>query len=187
MAAALDLRPAVAPDVRTTAVPDSPKTIPPTYGATAGTRLAWEAAEYHLQAKPLVWYAVFGAALAALLFIAFLLRSFLSGVVFALVGLLILLYSERPPRTIRFQLTDNALLINTNRYPFTDLEAFNVIESPRGMLALLRSRRLILPLIHVPLGSQDPDIVRGILRERVTEDPVLHEPLPDLLAHWLGF
>lgn len=186
MASPLDLRPAPTTDLRTAGAP-AREAADPAPQQPARVRLAWEAPEYHTQSKPLMWYAVFGIALAALLFVAFLLRSFLSGVVFALVGLLIFLYSERPPRMIRFQLTDNALRINTNLYPFTELEGFNIIESPQGALALFRSRRLVMPLIHVPLGSEDPEVIRGLLAERLVEDPELREPLPDLLAHWLGF
>lgn len=149
--------------------------------------LSWETAEFHLQPKNTLWYAVFGIAMAALLFVAFLLRSFLSGVVFVLSGVLILIYSERSPRLLRVQITRDDLVINNRRYLLRDLDAFNVVESPTGMLALIRSRRLVMPLLHLPLSDQDPESVRRALRRGVKEDPELREPFPDILAHWLGF
>lgn len=149
--------------------------------------LVWETPEFHPQQKGVLWYAIFGVAMAALVFIAFLLRSFLSGVVFVLSGLLVLLYSERPPRTLRIQITRDDLIMNDRRYLLRDLDAFNIVESPTGMLALIRSRRLVMPLIHLPLADQDPELVRRALRRGIKEDTNLREPLPDLLAHWLGF
>ena len=159
-----------------------PQPLPPTLPA-----LAWETSEFHPQPKGALWYAVFGVGMAALVFVAFLLRSFLSGVVFTLSGVLILIYSERPPRSLRIRISRDDLTINDRRYLLRDLDAFNIAESPSGMLALIRSKRLIMPLLHLPLGDQAPEAVRRALRRGVKEDVNLHEPLPDLLAHWLGF
>lgn len=149
--------------------------------------LAWETVEYVAQEKGTGWYVVFGVAMALLLFATFLMRSFLTGVVFILLGVLVLLYGERPPRTARFQITKDALIVNNRRYPFQELDAFNVVESPQGPLALVRGRRIVLPLLHVPLADQDPDTVRQALRGGIKEDQDLSEPLADLIAHRLGF
>lgn len=149
--------------------------------------LSWEAPEYHLQPKTTAWYVGVGVLLALLLFAAFLMRSFLSGVVFALLGLLVLLYSERPPRTARFALSNEGVQVNDRRYPYRELGGFNVVESPTGPLALVRSRRLVMPLLHIPLGEHAAETIRARLRAYLTEDPELRESLADLLAHRLGF
>lgn len=158
--------------------------------------IMWEAPEYHAQPKTTLWYVAFGVVMALLLFVAFLMQSFLTGVVFALLGLLILLYSERRPRTATFRITPTTLVINDRRYLLRELDAFNVVESPSsrrpdspelGHLLLIRSRRLVMPLLHVPLGDQDPETIREALAPRLKEDPELREPLADLLFHWIGF
>lgn len=149
--------------------------------------LAWETIEFHPAPKSALWYGIFGVVLAVLVFIAYLLRSFLSGIVFVLSGVLILLHSERPAKPIRVVITREDLIINDRRYRFGDLEAFNIVESHTGMLALIQSRRFVMPLLHLPLGDQDPEAVRKALRRGVPEDVNIREPLPDLLAHWLGF
>lgn len=166
---------------------DSPTTTGAATRTTPPPLLTWETPEHHLQPKTLAWYAVFGVVMAILLFTAFLMRSFLSGTVFVLLGILVLLYSERSPRLLQVQLTPSALILNDRRYLWKDLDAFNIVESPKGNLALFRSRRLVMPLIHVPLADEDPEAVRTIFSREVKEDPELHEPLPDLLAHYLGF
>lgn len=180
--ATLDLRSPPPGANPTTSPTDTPSPAPP-------SPLAWEAPEYHVRPKSLAWYAGFGAAFALLLFTAFLMRSFLTGVVFGLLGLLILLYSERSPKTVRFSLSPESLTVNDRRYPLRELDAFNVVDSltGTGFILLIRSRRLFMPLIHVPLGTQDSEAVRGLLRGSLREDLELRESLTDLLAHRLGF
>lgn len=181
MPAPLDLRQRDNPPAAETAPePDLPH--PP-----ASSVLTWEALEYQAQPKTTLWYALFGIVQALLLFVAFLMRSFLTGIVFALLGVLVLLYSERSPKTARFQITGDSLVINHRRYPLKELDAFNVVESAEGPLALIRSRRLVLPLLHIPLADQDPAAVHRILGSHLKEDPELRESLADLLAHRLGF
>lgn len=166
---------------------EAPNQLDPAPIAPPDDALSWETPEYHAQPKTALWYAVFGVVLALLIFSAVLTRSFLSGVVFVLIGVLILLYSERPPRIIRFALTRETLAINDRLYPFSALDAFNIVDSPTGPLLLIRSRRLVMPLLHVPLADQDRDAVRAILRPHLREDADLHESTIDLLAHRLGF
>lgn len=172
-------------DVQTQQPP--PEAATQTIGRGPAVLVQWDAPEYQVQKKTTAWYVVFGVVVALLLFSAVLTRSFLSGIVFGLLAFLVLLYSERPPRTARFQLTPDALIINDRRYPFSQLDAFNIVESPSGRLLLLRSRRLVMPLIHVPLGEQESDLIRPFVQDALREDPDLREPLADLLAHRLGF
>lgn len=162
--------------------PDVSRTAPP-------APLTWEAPEYRVRPKSVLWYVSFGTALAVFLFIAFLMRSFLTGVVFGLLGFLVLLFSERPPRTIRFAVSAESLSVNDRKYPLNELEAFNVVDSllGTGVILIVRSRRVVMPLVHVPLMTQDPDAIRGLLRTRLHEDLELRESFTDILAHRLGF
>ena len=121
----LDLRTAKSePTVETTAV-----ALPSEGRLTRGTPLfSWEAPEYIVYEKSTAWYVGFGIILALLLFSAFLLKSFLSGVVFGLAGLLVFLYSERSPRIIHYELRDTGIRIGDRIYPFRELSAFNMVE-----------------------------------------------------------
>lgn len=176
----LDLRPPT-----TEALPSAPQSPSRT---TSQGPLTWEALEYHIRPKSSLWYAGFGVVLAVFLFVAFLMRSFLTGVVFGLLGFVLLLFSERPPRLLRFSVSAALLTINERTYPLRELESFNIIDSlmGTGVLLLVRSRRVIMPLIHVPLGNQDPDVVRSLLHGHLREDRELRESFADILAHRLG-
>jgi hypothetical protein len=191
MPATIDLRARTAEttQIRTEEFP-APGTAPAQPRSAIGrgkTLLQWEAPEYVVYKKTTGWYVAFGIILALLLFSAFLLRSFLTGVVFFLAGVLIFLYSERPPRKVSYEIRDTGIRIGGRLYLYRELAGFNMVERTDGVYMLLRSRRLVMPLIHVPLGDQDPDKARELLLPLLTEDVQLVEPLADILAHWLGF
>jgi len=173
--------PAVAPAI---AVAETP----PSRLSRGQTLLSWEAAEYVVYKKTATWYVIFGVVLALLLFSAFLLKSFLTGVVFFLSGILIFLYSERSPRRVAYAIRDTGIAIGNRVYLYRELSAFNLIERRDIVYILLKSRRLVMPLIHVPVADDiDPSAVRESLLQYLPEDEQFTEPLADVLAHWLGF
>lgn len=150
--------------------------------------LSWEAPEYVIYHKTTGWYVGFGVLLALLLFSAILLQSFLTGVVFLLAGVLIFLYSERTPRRIRYEVRDTGIRVGERFYLFRELAAFNLVERGDTVYMLLKSRRFILPMIHVPLAEEtDHQKLRKIMLRHMKEDHEFNEPLADVLAHWLGF
>ncbi len=148
----------------------------------------WEAPEHVVYEKTILWYIVFGVVVALTIFTAFLLRSFLAGIVFFLGGLIVYMYSERPPRIVKYELLVKGIGIGDRLYPYSALTNFNIVERAHGAYVLLRGRRLLMPLIHIPLAdSIYPDDVKEVLLKFLPEDPDLVEPLPEIIAHWLGF
>ena len=174
---------------------DPAPTAPAVAGAPGESRLrrgttiiAWEAAEYVVYKKTTRWYVIFGVVLALLLFSAFLLKSFLTGVVFFLCGVLVFLYSERTPRRSNYEIRDTGILIGNRVFLYRELTAFNLIERGDVVYILLVSRRPIMPLIHVPVADDiDPNALRELLLQYLPEDEQVTEPFADVLAHWLGF
>jgi hypothetical protein len=149
--------------------------------------LSWEASEYVVYKKTVGWYIGFGILLAFLLFTAFIMQSLLTGIVFLLGGILIFVHSERPAKTISYDIRSSGVHMGKEFYLFRELEAFNVVERGDGVYMLLKSKRLLLPLIHIPLGDVDHEEVVRVMSEKIPQDPDFVEPLADVIAHWAGF
>jgi len=149
--------------------------------------LSWEAPEYVVYKKTVRWYIGFGILLAFLLFTAFVMQSLLTGIVFILGGILVFVHSERPAKTISYDIRSSGVRIGKEFYLFQELSAFNVVERGDGIYMLMKSKRLLLPLIHMPLGDVDHEEVVKIMSEKIPQDPEFVEPLADILAHWAGF
>jgi hypothetical protein len=150
--------------------------------------LEWEAPEYVIYKKTTVWYIGFGVMLALLLSIAFIMQSFLTGIIFLLSGILIFFHSERPPKIVSYDLRTTGIRIDSRIYLYRELSAFNIVEHGSSIYLLLKSKRLLMPLIHIPLADNlNHEEVLDAISNHLPQDPDFVEPLADVLAHWLGF
>ncbi|MDO8512688.1 MAG: hypothetical protein Q7S57_05410 [bacterium] len=150
--------------------------------------LEWEAPEYVVYKKTTVWYIGFGILLALLLFVAFVMQSFLTGIIFFLSGVLIFFHSERPPKIVSYDLRTTGIRIDSRIYLYRELSAFNIVEHGASIYLLLKSKRLLMPLIHIPLADDiNHEEVLDAISNHLPQDPDFVEPLADVLAHWLGF
>lgn len=150
--------------------------------------LEWEAPEYVVYKKTTAWYIGFGILLALLLFVAFMMQSFLTGVIFFLSGVLIFFHSERPPKSVSYDLRTTGIKVDSRIYLYRELTAFNIVEHGSSIYLLLKSKRLLMPLIHIPLADDiNHEEVLDAISNHLPQDPDFVEPLADVLAHWLGF
>lgn len=149
--------------------------------------ISWSAPEYIVYKKNTLWYICFGLILALSIFISLIMGSYLAIVIFVLCGILIYVYSERKPKTINYDIRTSGIRIDTRIYLFRELSGFNIMERNNEVYILLKSKRMVMPLIHVPIKEQNPEDIYNILSERLQEDPELSEPLADILSHWVGF
>lgn len=150
--------------------------------------LEWEAPEYIVYKKTTVWYIGFGVFLALLLFSAFVMQSFLTGVIFFLSGVLIYFHSERPPKVISYDIRTTGIKIGTRVYLYRELAGFNIVERGTDIYLLLKSKRLLMPLIHLPLPENiNHEEVIEVIANHLPQDTDFVEPLADVLAHWVGF
>jgi len=150
--------------------------------------LTWEAPEYVVYKKTTVWYIGFGILLALLLFFAFVMQSFLTGIIFLLSGILIFFHSERPPKIVSYDLRTTGIRVDSQIYLYRELTAFNIVERGASIYLLLKSKRLLMPLIHIPLSDDmEHEKVLELLSNHLPQDTDFVEPLADVLAHWVGF
>ena len=174
-----------------TEIAEEIKEAPPLPGKRLGhgqVYLEWEAPEFVVYKKTTIWYIGFGILLALLFFTAFIMQSFLTGIIFFLSAVLIFFYSERPPKTVSYDLRTTGIKIDSRIYLYRELSAFNIVEHGSSIYLLLKSKRLLMPLIHVPLADNiDHEEVLDAISNHLPQDPEFVEPLADILAHWLGF
>lgn len=176
------------PEEETDSSTPAPQGDPQPRLARGTVLISWKAPEYVMYKKNTFWYMGFGIAFALLLFIAiFMLQSFLATVVFAMLGGLLFVYSERKPKIIEYDVRTSGIRIGNRVYLYRELLAFNVIERGYGIYLIVQSRRTLVPLIHVPLGDTNPEAVYNTLIEFLDDDPELTESLGDVLSHWFGF
>jgi hypothetical protein len=149
--------------------------------------LEWEALEYRHTDKTSDWY--WGLGLLALAGIG--LSIFFSNILFAAVILLgastLALFGARPPHMMRFSITDRGISIGNNLYPYGTLESFWVIDDPHTHPQLLiKSKKLLMPLIIIPIAQVNPNDIREKLLDKLSEEEH-HEPLSEKLLQFFHY
>ena len=115
----------------------------------AQTDISWEAEEYIVRDKTAWWYV--GLVAVGLVFsgIAVLLQwwSFLAVVVLSVIALLI--YAMRPPRVLRYSLSNKGLSEGDKLYKYSDFKAFGLLHEGSHFAIVLTPRKRFSPRVTV--------------------------------------
>jgi len=151
------------------------------------TLLSWQTAEFEKQEKGKDWFIVFGIGIVVLVIISLIAKAILPAVTFILLGAVIFIFSKRPPREIKFSIRKDGVLIDNKFYEWSNLASFWIFYKPGEPKVLsLRSRKPIMPYIHLPLGSESPIGLRRVMMKYLPEEEQ-EESVIDEMARRLKF
>lgn len=181
-------RPAWALDPVQAKVKRSPKESPKPGAAAEGTLYEWRAREHGYQPKSARWYIGLAAGITLVAGLLAFFGNVLGAMAVALVGVLIYTLAQREPDMVRYRLMAEGLAINDRLYHYQDLEAFNIVYEPGQVkTVIVKSKKMLSPLIQMEIGGADPVKIREGLMEFLREDLHLQEPITDTWARRLGF
>ncbi|TAL48791.1 hypothetical protein EPN83_03290 [Patescibacteria group bacterium] len=148
--------------------------------------LHWQAHEYEERVRGADWFWAVGILTVAISVTAVILGNILFALVILLSGFSLSLYAARKPRLVDIVLSDKGVRIDNYFYPYHALESFWVDEHSSSPKALIKSQKLFMPYIIVPLVEVNPEWVRHYLSRHLPEifhsESVFHK----LMDH-LGF
>ena len=149
--------------------------------------MSWEAHEYFHHEKGNDWYWWTGLVAVVLLGLAIYQGSFLFGVLVLVGWFTIVLYAVRPPRNLKFSLTERGVLVESTLYPWQSLKSFWIFYNPPLHKDLsLESKKAFVQFVKIPLGKMEPAKVREIVIKFLPEVEQ-EESLIDNLSHLAKF
>lgn len=149
--------------------------------------ITWEAPEHHHIEKGSDWFWVLGIIAACGAIAAFFLGNYLFALVILLGSGVVALRTVKPPRVVPFMVGRRGVRAGEKLFPYSSLESFCIDEEDeRGPQLLLKSSRLHMPLIVMPIPEEHLYDIEELLRERLPEEE-LHEPLGHKLLELFGF
>jgi len=149
--------------------------------------LSWEAKEFEKNRKGKIWFISFGTFSLGLLFLAWYWKSFTMMTFIILAIFLIIIYSLKEPRTLSIKVTSSGISIDRNLYRFSEIESFWVFYDPPYTKELsLKQKKMFFPHTYVPLGKKDPNKIRKILLNYLSEEKQ-EESVIDNIARILKF
>ncbi len=151
------------------------------------TSVAWEALEHMHGPKGADWFWVLGIVTLAVSVAAIVLGNALFGILILIAGGVVGLSATRPAKVIPYEVTTRGVREGSFVYPYNTLETFYIDEqNPVGPQLLIRSKKLFMPLLILPLPPDYVDEVEALIASRLPEEH-LEEPLSNKVLEFFGF
>jgi hypothetical protein len=99
----------------------------------------------------------------------------------------IYIYALKQPRIINFKISGKGITIEDKLYTYQELKSFWIFyEAPEIKELSIRSKKLLMPLIKIPLDEQDPTLIRRTLIKFIPEIKQ-EQSLVDIISRNLKF
>ncbi|MES3006087.1 MAG: hypothetical protein V4664_04025 [Patescibacteria group bacterium] len=151
--------------------------------------IIWETHEYLFQEKTTDWYWAAGIISVSLAVLSIFFGNVLLALLILIGGFALCVFGARRPNHLRFEINHTGLLIDRTLYPYKTLDSFwveNNIHLDLHSKVIFKSKRIVTPLIVIPLEEVDPEMLRDFLLDHLPEEEH-SEPLAQKLLELLGF
>jgi len=149
--------------------------------------IVWEAPEHHHIEKGNDWFFALIIIVVALVIVAILFNNLLFALLIGVSGLTLLISAAKKPEIIPYGVNLRGVKINDRVYPFSTLESYRIEEDdPKGPQLLIKSAKLMMPLMVVPIPPEHVDDIDDLLKQNLVEED-LEEPMIVKLLELFGF
>lgn len=133
--------------------------------------IKWEDLEYEYLPKSNNWFWSIGVIAVGLIFASILLDNFLFAILILIAGLAVILLGAKKPKRVIFSLTAKGFQIDKNLFPYENLRSFWIhYEPPYKKILAIEPKKFFMPVISVPLGDTNPNVVREHLLKFLKEE-----------------
>lgn len=151
----------------------------------SSTSIEWQALDRKTHTHTPDWYWAVGIIAVSIAATAVILDNILFAVLVGISTTVLFLRTLQTPRQIHYALTSKGVWVGKEFTSYQTLESFSVREDD-GPTLLIKAKSMTAPLMILPLGEENPDVVREYLANCLFEAE-LHEPLSKKIMELLGF
>jgi len=150
-------------------------------------KISWKALEYKRKEKTADWYWAVIIISLAIVILSFISHNVFFAVLIIISVIILLLFSLIPPRLIDISINQKGITVGKEMYPFITLHSFWVDgKNDKNQKILIKSRKLVMPIIVIPLEEHHHLDVRDFLLKYIPEEE-MHERLSNIIMEKLGF
>jgi hypothetical protein len=131
--------------------------------------LTWNALEYEHRDRSTDWFWSLGIVALGGAILAILLGNVLFALFIVIGSATLALHALRHPHMVTFQINDKGISIDTTLYPFQTLESYDIHEHHRIPRLIIKSQKVVMPYITIPLEEVNADEVRAALAGKLPE------------------
>jgi hypothetical protein len=149
--------------------------------------IEWDAHEYEHKERSSDWFWAVGIVSISLAITSVILGNIIFGILVLLSAFTLSLFASRPPSTLHVTIDEKGITRGKVRYPYQTLQSFWIDTDHPHKKIILRSEKLFMPLIIVPLGDEvDLEELHENLSRFLSEE--FHSlPLIERILEYLGF
>lgn len=132
------------------------------------TLMEWEASEYIHHKKNPAWYLGFAVfTITVMLVMYLLLRDLISVAVVALMSAALVIFAQRPPKTLRYAITELGIEIGDSKYPYESFKSFSVVNNHGIQSIVIDPMHRYLPPITIYFEPDDGEKIFEILSNQL--------------------
>lgn len=150
-------------------------------------RIEWDAHEYEHKERSTDWFWAVGIIAVSLSIASVIFGNIIFGLLVLVGAFTLLLFASRPPSNLHVVVDEKGITRGKIRYPYTTLESFWIDTEHSHPKIILRSQKMFMPLIIVPLGDNTnvEELHENILQFLPEEFHSL--PFVEKILEYLGF
>ena len=165
-------------------------------------RLQWSALEYEEKERTPDWFWAPGILVVAGAITSIIFKNYFFSALLVLGGVLMASFAIKKPELVLYEINKKGVKIKNRLYAFEGLEAFWVQRNPtdeereiHGNLSsqelpavlFIKSRRVFMPIISIPIEERFADNIRNIMRNHDVKEEKMEEHVSDKIMDFLGF
>ena len=150
-------------------------------------KIEWDAHEYEHKERSPDWFWAVGIISVSVAIASVIFGNIIFGILVLISTFALALFINRPPSTLRVAVDEKGITRGKVRYPYQTLQSFWIDTEHPHKKIILRSEKLFMPLIIVPLGNEvDTEQLHENLSNFLPEE--FHSlPLIERILEYLGF
>lgn len=148
--------------------------------------LEWKATVHRQKKNNSDWYWSVSIIVATVAILSFMFNSVVFGIFIILSGVTLILLSRAKDQESHFSINDSGVVIDDVMYPFVSLHSFWVVMSNNEPKLLIKSQKLVSPLIIIPIEGVRPEDVKKVMQVYIAEEEIA-EPFGRKMLDLLGF
>ena len=147
--------------------------------------LTWSALEYEHRDRSNDWYWSLGIVGLGGAILAILLGNVLFALFIVIGSATLALHALRHPHMVTFQINDRGIVVDGSLFPYQTLESYDIHEHLHSARLIVKSQKLVMPYLTIPLEDVTADQIRVALAGKIPEvevPPSLSEKLMEVFG-----
>ena len=134
--------------------------------------VSWEADEYLQRSKGALWYVGFAMVVLGLVVLSVVLKWWTFTALIVLSAVASLIYAVRPPRKLRYSLSDEGLTEGDRVYKYEEFKNFGVMQEDGKFAIVLTPRKRFSPRVTVFFPQESGEEIVDVLGVRLPMEEV---------------